>query len=153
AVEEPAHRALLERQTVQASGFEEFKQAVIDTLTAPPPKPPEPARTARLVFVNRDATLDRGLGDTVGSGLAGPDIDVWFPVSTGTPEEVRLDLEGNLRDCDGLVIVYGATTVLWARQQMQQARKILSLRDTKPSVFALLDGPPDKKEDLGILWP
>jgi hypothetical protein len=144
-------RALLEGETVQASGFEDFMQAVIGRLTAPPTPPPA-ARVSGFVFVSRDA-LDRKLGDDVGTELAKEGLDVSFPSANSSPEGARLDLEGNLRDCDGVVIVYGETSALWARQQVRQARKILSQRDQAPAVFALLDGPPAQKDGLDMLLP
>lgn len=151
SVKDPAHRALLEGQTVRATGFEEFTQAVIEKLSAPP-KTPAPPRPSKFVFVSRDA-LDRGLADDIARELVQFGLDVSFPGAMRNPEDARLDLEGNLRDCDGVVIVYGATSVLWARQQVRQARKVLSQRDKAASVFALLDGPPTQKDGLDMLLP
>lgn len=150
-VPDAVYRALLEGPTVRASGFEEFTQAVIEKLSTPP-KTPAPPRPSGFVFVSRD-TLDRMLADDVGRELVQSGLDVSFPGAMKNPEDARLDLEGNLRDCDGVVIVYGATSVLWARQQVRQARKILSQRDQAPSVFALLDGPPTQKDGLDMLLP
>ena len=76
-----------------------------------------------------------------------------MPPERGEPSEIRRDLEGNLQDCDGLLIVYGQTTATWVRNQLRQARKVVGQREQPLRCLAVCEGPPPEKDGLAFLLP
>jgi hypothetical protein len=153
SAEEPQHRALLEGETVRACGIEEFKQAILEEARRKPPPPPHvPDATNILVFVNNDSP-DRGLADQVARVLIAQGVGYSMPLQQGSPEDIRRDLEDNLRTSDGLLLVYGATTAAWVRSQLRQSRKIISGRDQPIRALAVFEGPPPDKAGLDFMLP
>jgi hypothetical protein len=150
AVRDPEHRSLLENS--RACGLEEFKRAVVELAQ----RKPEPVRTAPplnvMVFVNADPR-DRELARSVGQALSQHDVECYWPLSTGSPEAVRRDLEENLGNCDGVLLIYGASGADWVRSQLRQGRKIISQRERPLSALAVYEGPPSTKEDLALAIP
>jgi hypothetical protein len=144
-IRDGAYRALVDR--AQASGIEEFKRAILESLrekTTPLPVRPEAA-----VFVNADAA-DHTLAADIGRALARLGVDCFMPLSQGKPEAIRVDRETNLRECDGVLLVYGQAGPDWVRQQFLHGRKVLRLRERPPAALALLEGPPPDKDDLAL---
>ena len=76
-----------------------------------------------------------------------------MPLERGNPEEIRADLEDNLRTCDGLLIIYGATTAGWVRSQLRQCRKVITQREQPLSALAVYEGPPPEKIALDFMLP
>ena len=140
-VQDEGHRALLEG--ARACGFEEFKRAVVEAARrkpqAPTPRPPNVA-----VFVNADGS-DLDMARQLAELLAQQGVECYWPITEGSPEKVRLDLEANLKACDGLVLIYGASEPSWVRDQLRQGRKILSQRDRPLAAMAICLGPPPQK--------
>ncbi len=148
SIHDVQHRALLD--TARACGIEEFKRAVVEATTRTPATiEPVRSRPGLAVFLNADAA-DRPLAKVVGEALAKIDVDCFLSLAEGQPETIRLDLERNLRDCDGLILLYGATDPQWVRAQLMQSRKILSSRERPLAALAILEGPPPDKLDLAI---
>jgi hypothetical protein len=147
-VKDADHLALLE--TARACGIEEFKSAVADEARRTPPMPRRKP-TKVMVFVNADMA-DRELARTVGKALQNlTEVEVYYPLTSGTPEEVRTDFEDTLRSCDGVLLIYGKTSARWIRYQLQQSRKVIAQRDRPLNALAVFQGPPpDDKGDLGV---
>jgi len=147
-VKDADHLALLEK--ARACGIEEFKRAVVDEARSAPPTPRRNS-TKVMVFVDADAA-DRELARTVGKALQDlTDVEVYYPLTSGTPEEVRIDFEDTLRSCDGVLLIYGKTSARWIRYQLQQSRKVIAQRDHPLNALAVFQGPPpDDKGDLDI---
>ncbi|HTQ07173.1 MAG TPA: toll/interleukin-1 receptor domain-containing protein [Polyangiaceae bacterium] len=143
-IQDQAQRALVD--LARACGFDEFKRTVFEATQQKPPRPPPPPRA---VFVNAD-TEDRQLAAQVSAALARLGIDCFLPLDHGKPEAVRLDRETNLRECDGLLLVYGLAGPDWVRHQILHGRKILNLREQPPAALAVLEGPPPEKQDLAL---
>ena len=76
-----------------------------------------------------------------------------MPLATGSPDDIRTDLEENLLTCDGLLLVYGRTTASWVRSQLRQGRKIMSQREQPLSAMAVFEGPPPAKVGLDLMLP
>jgi hypothetical protein len=151
SVENPAQRALLECETVRACGIEEFKEAIIEEARRPPCAAPVRPKN-ELVFVNSDSP-DRELAQEVTKLLLQEGVGYSMPLATGSPEEIRTDLEENLLTCDGLLLIYGATTASWVRSQLRQGRKIISQREQPLSAMAVFEGPPPAKVGLDLMLP
>jgi hypothetical protein len=150
-ISDAAHRALLDN--AQACGIEEFKSAVVKAaLEAPRAQQGRPSRDVS-VFVRADESKDRSLAQQVGEALAKMGVACeWLPPG-GAPEERRQWLEENLRECDGVLLVYGKTDAVWVYRQLKEARKILAQRDDAPRAQAIFDGPPPPKSDVGLALP
>src|SRR5262249_34545009 len=105
-----------------------------------------------LVFVNaesNDLPFARDLGrfiTTFGLGSV-------LPLAAGDPAEIRKDLEQNLLEGDKLVIVYGATTPSWVREQLRFVRKVIYRRERELQGLAIYNGPPPKHDPLGFDLP
>jgi hypothetical protein len=148
-VRDADHRALLE--AARACGIEEFKRAVVDEAR----RPPEVARTAPanvMVFVNADAA-DLALAQSVAKTLSERNVECYWPLAHGSPEEIRRDVEENLSNCDGVLLIYGSSSANWVRSQLRQGRKVISQRDRPLSALAVYEGPPAAKEDLAVAIP
>jgi len=148
-VQDPRHRELLDG--ARACGFEELKRAVLNEArceaTAPPARP-----SNVMAYVDAEAR-DLSIATDVGSFLAEQGVDCFWPVRTGTPEQVRRDLEQHLANCDGIILVYGQADPFWVRDQLLQIRKIVSQREHPPAALALYMGPPLEKGELGFRLP
>lgn len=142
-VKDPEHRALLEG--ARACGIEEFKRTVVER--AHPPSPPPSAPRAVAVFVNADAR-DRGLAREISMALADFGVDCYQLPENGSPADMRVALEANLRGCDGLILVYGKTEFYWVQEQLRMARKIASIRDRPLLTMAVFVGPPPDKPEI-----
>jgi hypothetical protein len=149
-IEDEAHRALLEG--ARAGGFEEFKRAVVEA-TRRKVETPRPRKANATVFVNADRA-DLKIAKNLSELLRQEGVWAWWPTEEVSPEKVRQDLEENLKDCDGLVWIYGATEVSWVRHQLRQSHKILGQRDQPPAGLAVCYGPPpEKKIELAVAVP
>lgn len=150
-VTDAGHRELLLGGTVRASGIGEFKRAVIEEArraSQPPPTPPGGA----FIFVNSDSP-DYVLAEEVAGVLQKHEVAYAIPISEGSPSDLRADLEDNLRSCDGLIVIYGGTTVNWVRNQLRQGRKIMSQRDEPLRALAIYEGPPAPKSKINLSLP
>jgi hypothetical protein len=96
---------------------------------------------------------DRALAETVTKLLLKHGIGSILPLNQGEPADIRKDLEANLRDCDGLIVVYGETHVTWVRNQLRQGRKILAQREQPLRCLAVFEGPPPEKDEVALNLP
>jgi hypothetical protein len=149
AVTDETHRELLDG--ARACGFEEFKRSVVETARRQP-QGPKTRRSNVAVFVNADRD-DLNMARELSELLAQEGVESYWPISEGSPEKVRRDLEENLKACDGLVLIYGSTEPSWVRDQLRQGRKILSQRERDLSALAIFLGPPTQKHELAIALP
>jgi hypothetical protein len=147
AVRDLEHKSLLE--SAQACGIEEFKRTVAEAALRPPAEPPRPPPPQVAIFINADAR-DHVLAVEISDALANLGVDCYRMPATGSPSDIRIALENNLRGCDGLVLVYGKTEFYWVQEQLRQARKLNSTRDTPLSTMAVFEGPPPEKPDIPV---
>jgi len=75
-------------------------------------------------------------------------VDCIFAVDAGQPSAIRSDLELKLQQCGAMILVYGAASVEWVKEQVRQIRKTVMKRKRAFKAIALYDGPPDKKANL-----
>ncbi len=160
-VELPLQKRLLELDTVRAMPFEDFKSSIVSTYKAlmAPAKTPAPAQPAAnassVVFINADkvdkATADAirdSLGDKVGWAMP-----LSLVVTDAKPDELQEDMESNLINSEGLVIVYGAARPAWVTGQLQLYRKLASRRAKSPRLLAVVKAPPEPKAPISISLP
>jgi hypothetical protein len=140
------HKALLGLNTVLAVGIEEFKREIQKRAFYRPPSR-EPVHA--FVFVNMEAS-DRSMADAVCKVLDQHGAEYILPLQGGKASDIREDLEQNLLDCDGVIVIYGCTTVKWVREQLRQCRKILAKRERPLKALAVFEGPPEEKVPLDL---
>jgi len=132
--------------------FESFCRQIIDRLSAQPTPSLTPTPSGPLsVVINADKP-DRELGKRAQDILGELEVDATLvaePLPTQLPAQYRLDLETQLGDSQGVLIVYGAAPPSWVQAQHALARKVLTLRH-RGIWGALLEGPPEDKPDLGL---
>lgn len=75
--------------------------------------------------------------------LFGQGFEVALPAFDGDETGLRVDHEGQLRECDALLIYYGAGGELWLRQKLGDLRKLAGLGRAAPlRSAAILVAPP-----------
>jgi hypothetical protein len=148
-VKDPDHRVILD--AARACGMEEFKRAVLEEARRTP-EVARPKKSSVMVFVNADSQ-DLPLAQNVANMLSQHHVECYWPLANGTPEDVRRDLEENLSNCDGLLLIYGTSSAQWVRTQLRQGRKIMSQRERPLAALAVFEGPPVTKEDLAVAIP
>ncbi|MGH6891704.1 MAG: hypothetical protein ACREEP_05555 [Dongiaceae bacterium] len=149
AIPDQSHRALVEG--ARACGFEEFKRTAVEAAHRKPAA--SKTRTPQVsVFVNADRE-DLDVARQLSTLLAKQGVECYWPLLEGSPEKVRQDLQENLKECDGLVLIYGASEPSWVRDQLRQGRKVLSQRERAIAALAIYLGPPEQKKELAVALP
>lgn len=144
---------LLRQPTVRQESLTDFEAWAVTRLQPPPVTPPvtppeDPHAVPMIsVFVIRtEDAADRALAEKISEMLIAEEaaVSVTFPTLSTDAEATRLDLEENLRSCDGLIVVYGEPeNVFWVRGQIGLYEKQVGKRAKGP-VLALdvIQGPP-----------
>jgi hypothetical protein len=112
---------------------------------------PAPSSGPLRLVINADEP-DRDLGKQAQGLLDELQVDAILaaePLPTQLPADYRRDLEAQLADSHGVLIVYGEAPASWAQAQYSMASKVLAMRCL--GVWGgLLDGPPEIKPDHGL---
>lgn len=144
------HRAFLELDTVLATGIEEFKRKVKEHAFSEPQPTGARSPVHAFVFVSME-TEDKSIADAVCAILKDCGADIALPLRSGKPAEIRKDLEQNLLDCDGVIIIYGSITVTWVNEQLRKCRKVLAQRERPVKALAVFEGPPGRKAPPNLI--
>jgi hypothetical protein len=123
--------------------FEDLRTAVMDHLTRPPKaEAPAPAAAPAasggpvpmlyLLADQRDADAIQPWADA----LFDQGIEVIRPLFDGDESEIREYHEENLRECDGVLIFYGAANELWLQRKLRELQKAPGYGRTKPKPAA-----------------
>jgi hypothetical protein len=125
----------------------------VKQVNRPPPPPPAIATgEQQFIFINADGS-DIELAEDLRKQFKGANLTAAIPVLQGSSEDVRLDLEENIVECDALVMVYGETTPVWVRGQLRLYSKLKHRRKQPLKALALYLGPPESKPDIGMDLP
>jgi glycosyltransferase involved in cell wall biosynthesis len=143
-----SYRSLMTADTVIASGLESFKSEIISRLSKPSAPP---AKIPPSVYIDAHE-VDRAVAESIRDALR-PRHVVALPVLKVPPEEARVDLEGNLKDSDAVIFVYGKVPVEWVRAHLRRFNRTMSSRDVPPKVVAVYCGPPPGKSDIAMDIP
>jgi hypothetical protein len=112
--------------------FEELKSVVFARLlAAEQPKPAPPAGAAARIYVVCDAR-DLDAAGPLQEHLFGLGFEVTLPAFEGDEVQLREDHERQLRECDALLIYFGAGGELWLRQKLGELRRLSALGRTAP---------------------
>ena len=147
-VNNPGYQSILTAETVVASGFEAFKQQILQWAREPEPKPR--ATRSSTIFINAD-DKDMPIAKEVERECLQKALTTILPMTSASTEANRKDLEANLTECDLLVFIYGETTQEWIRSQLRFSQ-IKAKRESEPRLLAICSGPPPKG-DIGIKLP
>jgi hypothetical protein len=135
--------------------FEELKtlafarlRAAVQTRTAA--APPDPAAAPRIYLLCDARDLDAA--NALQRYLFDQGFEVTLPALDGDETELREDHDNQLRDCDGLLIHYGAGSELWLRQKLGDLRKLAGLGRVAPlRASAILVAPPSTPAKTRLL--
>jgi hypothetical protein len=144
------HAKLLAGENVLRMGFEGFKAEIVKRV-GKPPAPPQSGEQ-QFIFINADGS-DIELAEDLRRELKSANLSAAIPVLQGSSEDVRLDLEENIVECDALVMVYGEATPVWVRGQLRLYSKLKHRRKEPLKALALYLGPPEAKPDIGMDLP
>ncbi len=159
AIADPDHKETLSGEGMIVSGFESFKAEVNDRL----------AKLSRKVELKDDQTESDGSLPVIFINADQSDLDyarkvrdefvrngflASIPLDRGEETDLQSYLRENLIECDGLVMIYGNTSPIWATRNLRHFNKLRSKREAPPRLVAVLIGPPDgKASDLGVSMP
>jgi hypothetical protein len=133
------------------TGFEELKTDVVARLQAVQaahaasqaraPAPTSGGPAARIYLV---CSADDGAAvEPLQAHLYSLGFDVVLPLFEGDETQLRELNDTELRDCDGLLVYYGAGSELWLRQKLAELRRLPALgRRTPPRATAICMAPP-----------
>jgi len=143
--------------------LEAFKAEIKRFLApAPPVKPtipPDPMGGAvpASIFVNAGVE-DIVQAEQLSQILGELNCMCLTPMVEGTPEKIREDLEANLIECDGLIMLYGNISPDWVRSQFRNLPRLLPKRlkqdPPKPlKAIAICKGEPAGRPNPGVSFP
>jgi hypothetical protein len=140
AIIDSQHAALLEGENVMRIGLEAFKAEIVKRVEKEPPAAPPPEQ---FIFINADSS-DLELAEHLRREFKSANFSAAVPILQGSSEDVRLDLEENIVECDALLMVYG---------QLRLYSKLKHRRKQPVKALAIYLGPPDSKPDIGMDLP
>ena len=86
---------------------------------------------SQAVFINcesEDRTMAEPLVEAARKSAAlwpaAKGVDCIFAVDAGQPSAIRSDLELKLQQCGAMILVYGAASVEWVKEQVRQIRTL-----------------------------
>ncbi|MEM6891104.1 MAG: toll/interleukin-1 receptor domain-containing protein [Pseudomonadota bacterium] len=149
-IDNPIHRAQLQRSEVIACGLESLKTLIVTSIE----EQKQPAREVRssLIFIGADRT-DMPLAEELLQALSARGLPVAVPIYEGTPEEIQEDLKENLIDSDSVIFVHGAAPTKWVRSFMRRLSRSLADRSEPPDCTAMVKAPPPKSEGINFAFP
>lgn len=136
AVKDEHLATLLRSATVRQESLVDFQRAIVAALKSSPPPPPP-----SLVCVNVDNS-DRHFAGQIQDILKGEKtefISIWFG---GNALDNRELMENGLRECDGVIVVYGQAKDSWVDRQLLECRKSRAFRDRPFAALGIFQGPP-----------
>jgi TIR domain len=131
-VSDQTTRTLLEASSVQAVGLEEFKCALKDAASNPPPR----------VVVSRDVRHDEPVARSVASTLEDMQISYELAGIEENPDSLR----AKLGECEALIFVHGAASEKDLHSHFQHCNSILLERIIAYPKLAILQSPPPPKD-------
>ena len=144
-------RQLLQSPDVRAMGLQDFMKEIRTAIAQLNEKPePKPSR-GDFVFINADRS-DQALAQSLFKAFNDNACYAVVPMddSSASAKEIEDDLEANLIDCKGLLLVYGQASLAWVRAQICRIMKLESQRKEPLRVKTIVCGPPPAKPNVGV---
>lgn len=156
------HKKLLLGSEVQSRDIEDFKPEIMRVLRRDHQETPTVKGNAEWIFVHSQSD-ERQATQELLEHLETCQFFVTTPMRMGSAREIFDDLESNVKQCDGMIVIYDDHNSTWVRRQLMHIRKMLFKRPqqtlpTSPDrtfpVRALYLGPPRvKREQVRIRFP
>lgn len=144
-------RQLLEGPDVRMMGLQDFMKEIRTAVERLNQKQePKPVRS-NFIFINADRS-DQDLAQTLFKAFNDNDCYAVMPMhdEAASAKEIEEDLEANLIDCKGLLLVYGKASLAWVRAQIRRIIKVENRRQEPLRLKTILCGPPPAKPDVGV---
>jgi len=136
--------------TCDLEALKDAVHATLEKFQKPEPPPPPPGeKLVYLICDQRDRTRQATI--PLRKFLRNQGLDVQLPVFEGDAATVRQNNQNLLRQCDGLIVFYGAGDESWKRTVDSDLRKIKGCRDGKRPITSytyLAEPLTDDKKDL-----
>jgi len=159
-VEDTEHRTLLLGASVLAVDIEDFSREVIRQTERARKEVIHTSPGDAFVYVNVNLDYDgRDTADALCRYLKQRGISYALPITTKEAErikqaeEIRKDLEANLLECDGMIVVYGHVSNGWVRGQLREFRKMAYRREKSARALAVVEWPPAPKDPVDFVLP
>ena len=160
-VEDTEYRTLLLGASVLAVDIEDFSREVIRQIERTWNDVDHPPPRDAFVFVNVNLDYDgRDTADALCRYLKERGISYALPITSKEAEkikqaeEIRKDLEANLLECDGMIVVYGRVSNLWVRGQLREFRKMTYRREKSARALAVVEWLlPVPKDPVDVFLP
>ena len=143
-------RQLLEAPHVLAMGLQQFLKEIRNTLERPIPEPSKRKPASDFIFINADYCDKELAGELLTLFEGNPDWMAMEPLFEGSADQILEDLEANLKDCAGLLLVYGKSAPPWVRAQLRRYNKLEKLREEPLRLKTILLGPPAPKSERNL---
>jgi len=144
-------RQLLDGADVRVMGLQEFMKEIRTTVGRLNQK--QEAKPARgdFIFINADRS-DQEFAQSLFKAFNDNNCYAVVPMNDGaaSAKEIEEDLEANLLDCKGLLLVYGKSSLAWVRAQIRRFIKLEDRRQAPLRLKTILCGPPPEKPDVGV---
>ena len=135
SIPDPDHLETLTGDGVIVSGFESFKSEVnakLEKIAAVKPAPTQSEDSSLpVVFINADRS-DLEYARKVRDEFARNGFMASIPLDRGEEMDLQSYLRENLIECDGLVMIYGDTSPVWATRNLRHFNKLRASRDAPP---------------------
>lgn len=137
---------------VLRTSVEELKETVLGKLEElfPAEKTVSPDPPGTLVYISCQPEDDPH-ADEIRGVLRSARHDVILPARSGDRTAVERHHLTNVKYCDVLLVLYGASSVIWVREEILKARDLLGLeRRGSARLISVLHGPPPSKVEVGL---
>jgi len=127
------------------------KQKNAELLKITPPS----TSSARDIMIFINTTMDdQALGKEIGEWLKEQGLISCLPIFEEyvSPADKRQDLEGNLLDCDGMIMPYEAKSLKWIREQLRYCRRLQGKREHPFKTIGVFNKT-EQKTALGMNLP
>ncbi len=151
SIADPQHASLLAGENVMRIGLEAFKADIVKRAEKRPLAASQPS-AEQFIFINADGS-DTNIAEDLRREFTSAHVSAAVPILQGSAEDVRLDLEENIVECDALVMIYGQATPVWVRGQLRLYSKLKHRRSHPLKALAIYLGPPGSKPDFGMDLP
>jgi hypothetical protein len=144
-------RQLLQSPDVRVMGLQEFMKEIRGAIEQfsqkSEPKPPRDG----FIFINADRS-DQELAQVLFKAFNDNSCSAVVPMddSSASAKDIEDDLEANLIDCNGLLLLYGRASLAWVRAQIRRFMKVESQRREPLRVKTIVCGPPPAKPNVGV---
>ena len=144
-------RQLLQSPDVRAMGLQEFLKEIRSAIVALNEKPEIKPVRGEFIFINADRS-DQELAQRLFKAFNDNACYAVVPMddASASAKEIEEDLEANLMDCRGLLLVYGRASLAWVRAQIRRIMKLESQRKEPLRVKTIVCGPPPPKANVGV---